>query len=124
MGDDEGAVSFATLAYVGTVLLALVDYPFMWVPATGLYLYWRGRDQGGLLRLHLAGAVSLSVVVTGYAVALRQLLDAVSVHGQWLALYPWLVAAAVALPCVRAVQAVRRGQPYTFPVAMAWIPLE
>ncbi|MCW2914324.1 MAG: hypothetical protein JWN52_2392 [Actinomycetia bacterium] len=116
--------TYATLAHAGTVLLALVDYPFMWVPATGLFLFLRNRDHGGLLRLHLAGAVSFSAVTTVYALVLRYVLDAANVHGQWLALYPVLVAAAVAYPSVRAVQAVQRLHPYPFPRPLAWLPLD
>lgn len=116
--------SYATLGWASIPVAALVNHPLMWLPAAVLYLLVRGRDQAGLLRLHLGQAVSFSSVMTIYTMVLHYALDAAGAHGRLLALYPVLVALAVAFPCVRAVQAARRLEPYTAPEALAWIPLE
>lgn len=116
--------TYATLAWLGIPLVALVEYPLMWLPAAGLFLLLRERDQAGLLRRHLAQAVSFSAVMTIYALVLRYILETADVHGRLMAMYPVFVALAVAYPCVRGVRSAQRLQPYTAPEPLAWMPLD
>ncbi|RAY16387.1 hypothetical protein DPM19_05795 [Actinomadura craniellae] len=119
----EDVGTYTTLANAGTLLLALVHYEWMWLPAAVFFLYLRNRDQAGLLRAHLAGALSFAAVMTGYFIVIRQVVAVADLEGRWLALWPIIVAAAVAFPAVQASQAARRLRPYTFPKPLAWLPL-
>jgi hypothetical protein len=114
----------ATLAHAGTVLVALVFFPLMWVPALALYLVFRGRDQAGLLRRHLAQALSFSAVLAVYALTIRAALAAAEVDHMVFDLLPIAVALVAAYPAFRAVQAARRLQPFAYPKPLAWIPID
>jgi uncharacterized protein DUF4870 len=116
--------TYATLAHVGVVVVALVTYPFMWVPPLAFFLVFRSRDQAGLLRRHLGQALSFSAVLTIYAMVLHQVLVAVNVGDLVVDLLPVLVAAVAAYPSLRAVQAAQRLEPYDHPKALAWIPVD
>jgi len=115
--------TYATLAHAGTILGALAFLPLMWVPAAGLFLYFGKRDHAGLLRRHLAQAVSFSAVLTGYALVVELVLRVSEVDGRVLTLYPILVALVAAYPCLKAIQAAQSLQPYEHPKPFAWLPL-
>lgn len=114
----------ATMAHAGTVLVALVFFPLMWAPSLALFLTFRARDQAGLLRRHLAQALSYSAVLTIYAMTIRYALAAADVNDLFHDLLPVALALAAAYPAIRAVQAARRLQPFTYPKALAWIPVD
>ncbi|GAA2101916.1 DUF4870 domain-containing protein [Actinomadura alba] len=114
----------ATLAHIGTVLVALVFFPLMWVPALALFLVYRSRDQAGLLRRHLAQALSFSTVLAIYALTIRAALAALEIDHVAFDLLPVVVALGAAYPALRAVQAARRLQPFTYPKPLAWIPVD
>jgi hypothetical protein len=114
----------ATLAHTGTVLLALVFFPLMWAPALALFLVFRTRDKAGLLRRHLAQALSFSAVLTIYALTVRHALVAAEVDHLVVDLLPVAVALVAAYPAIRAVQAARRLQPFAYPKALTWIPVD
>jgi hypothetical protein len=116
--------TYATLAHAGTVVGALVLLPFMWVPAVGLFLYFRTRDHAGLLRRHLAEAASLALVLAGYAMLARFALWAADADDLYLDLLPVVVALVASYPTLLAVKAVLRFESYRHPKALAWIPLD
>jgi hypothetical protein len=115
--------TYATLAHAGTVLGALAFLPLMWVPAAGLFLYFGRRDHAGLLRRHLAQALSFAAVLTGYALVVQLALRVSEVDGRVLTLYPILVALVAAYPCLKAIQAAQNLEPYDHPKPFAWLPL-
>ncbi|MBO2449603.1 hypothetical protein J4573_21055 [Actinomadura barringtoniae] len=115
--------TYATLAHAGTVLGALAFLPLMWVPAAGLFLFFGRRDQVGLLRRHLAQAVSFSAVLTGYALVIELVLRVSEVDGRVLTLYPILVALVAIYPSLKAIRAAQSLQPYEHPKPFAWLPL-
>jgi hypothetical protein len=116
--------TYGTLAHVGVVVLALVWFPLMWAPPLALFLIFRTRDRVGLLRRHLAQALSFAVVLVVYAMTIHQLLAAVEISHLVLDLLPVVLAAVAAYPTVQAVRAVQRLEPYTHPKALAWIPVD
>ncbi|MGH3391612.1 MAG: DUF4870 domain-containing protein [Actinomadura sp.] len=116
--------TYATLAHVGVVLLALIAFPLMWAPPLALFLIFRTRDQAGLLRRHLGQALSFSAVLTIYAVTVHQVLAALEIDHLVVDLLPVVLAAIAVYPTLRAVQAVRRMAAYTHPKPLAWIPLD
>lgn len=116
--------TYATLAHAGTVLFALVFFPLMWAPPLALFLVFRTRDQAGLLRRHLAQALSFSAVLAIYALTIRYGLAAAEIDHMVTDLLPVALALVAAYPAVRAVQAARRLRPFTYPKAVAWIPVD
>lgn len=116
--------SYATLAHVGTVVGALVYMSLLWVPAVGLYLYFRRKDHAGLLRRHLAEAASLAIVLTGYALLVNYALAAADVDDIYFDLLPVVVALVASYPCLLAVKAAQRLESYRHPKPLAWIPLD
>ncbi|MCW2902543.1 MAG: hypothetical protein JWO67_4808 [Streptosporangiaceae bacterium] len=116
--------TYATLAHAGTVLFALVFFPLMWAPSLALFLVFRHRDQAGLLRRHLAQALSYSAVLAAYALTIRYALAAADVDDLVLDLLPVALTLIAVYPAVRAVQAARRLQPFAYPRVLAWIPLD
>ncbi|MBC6460947.1 DUF4870 domain-containing protein [Actinomadura sp. HBU206391] len=114
----------ATLAHTGTVLVALVFFPLMWVPALALFLMFRSRDQAGLLRRHLAQALSFSATLAVCALVIRYALAALEADHVFFDLLPVVVALVALYPVVRAVQAARRLQPFAYPRPLAWIPVD
>jgi uncharacterized protein DUF4870 len=116
--------TYATLAHVGVVLLALIAFPLMWAPPLALFLIFRTRDQAGLLRRHLGQALSFSTVLTICAVTVHQVLEALEIDHLVVDLLPVALAAVAVYPTIRAVKAVRRMEAYTHPRPLAWIPVD
>jgi hypothetical protein len=120
-GDD--VKTYATLAHVGTVVIALAWLALMWVPAIGLYLYFRRRDHAGLLRHHLAQASSLAIVLATYGLLARYVLWAADAPEFVRELLPIVVALVAAYPSWLANKAVRPFEAHRHPKALAWVPL-
>jgi hypothetical protein len=116
--------TYGTLAHVGVVVFALVWFPLMWAPPLALFLIFRTRDRAGLLRRHLAQALSFAIVLVIYAMTIHQVLAAMEIDHLVLDLLPVVLAAVAAYPSARAVRAAQQLEPYTHPKALAWIPVD